>query len=300
MIFVARSQCPASLALDNPDSAASKELAAFVADWVDHQRLPQSKAYKAYSGADVRAALTDLFAGKCAYCESPVSGSSQTDIEHYRPKGGVTEAAKAGIDHPGYWWLAMDWNNLVLSCMHCNQERRQLILDPAMTEEEIRAAIERNDQQTTGKKNAFPTQGNSWVTSYDGNLGDETPLLIDPTAIDPEPLFHWVVAGFLSTIKPNNDEPRADMTIKVLGLNRRYLTEARAQTLNHLVVLGDAIRAGLEDFRGAQTEGEAAIALRAVKRDLAAVRDMGIASRPYSGLARAFLAKTEALVQSMI
>ena len=300
MIFVARTPCPKALDLTDPESLASKELADCKTHWKEHKKAPGADAYKAYAAAEVRNALTDLFKGKCAYCESPVSGSSQTDIEHYRPKGGVTEAAAAGIDHPGYWWLAMDWENLVLGCMHCNQARRQLILDSDMTEDEIRAAIEKNDLQTTGKKNAFPTEGNLWITNLEDDLSDEKPLLIDPTAVDPESLFDWVLAGPISTLKPRDGEPRADKTIKILGLNRRYLTEARVQTLDHLIVLGDAIRAGLEDFQNAQTDGEAAIALKAVRRDLESVRDLGLSSRPYAGLARAFLARMEALVQGMI
>lgn len=300
MIFVERTKTPASLDLADPESAASKELAELKAHWEEKKSAPGGDSYKAYAAADVREALTALFKGKCAYCESPVSGSSQTDIEHYRPKGGVTEAAEAGIDHPGYWWLAMKWENLVLGCMHCNQARRQLILEPEMSEAEIRAAIERNDLQTTGKKNAFPTEGNQWITDFQGELSDEKPLLIDPTVVDPEPLFEWVLAGSISTLRPRDGEARADRTIKVLGLNRRYLTEARVQILDHLIVLGDSIRVGLEDFQNARTDGEAAIALRAVKRDLEAVRDLGLPGRPYAGLARAFLARMEALVQSML
>ncbi|MEF9674035.1 hypothetical protein QNM99_25505 [Pseudomonas sp. PCH446] len=44
------------------------------------------------------------------------------DVEHYRPKGAVSEDAS----HPGYWWVAMDWDNLLPSCIDCNRKRKQV------------------------------------------------------------------------------------------------------------------------------------------------------------------------------
>jgi hypothetical protein len=46
--------------------------------------------------------LFELFDNKCAYCESRVLHVSPGEVEHYRPKGRVTEDP----DHPGYYWLA--------------------------------------------------------------------------------------------------------------------------------------------------------------------------------------------------
>jgi len=63
--------------------------------------------------------LFELFDNKCAYCESLVLHISPGDVEHYRPKGRVTEDR----DHPGYYWLAYDINNLLPSCSACNGSR---------------------------------------------------------------------------------------------------------------------------------------------------------------------------------
>src|SRR5262245_43420933 len=78
-----------------------------------------AKAFKfqRYSEFAVCQALDDLFHGKCAYCESSYRAVDSRDVEHFRPKGGVTEAP----EHPGYWWLAASWSSLLPSCPPCNQ-----------------------------------------------------------------------------------------------------------------------------------------------------------------------------------
>lgn len=68
------------------------------------------------------------FHGKCAYCEKTIT-NQYGEIEHYRPKSGVLhenrspvylESEGAVIPHPGYYWLAYDWHNLLPSCTICN------------------------------------------------------------------------------------------------------------------------------------------------------------------------------------
>ena len=76
-----------------------------------------------YAHAEVRKSLEKLFFDKCAYCEWKPTGGSDWDVEHYRPKGRVYE----NEHHPGYYWLVYTWNNLFLSCTHCNQKRLSLI-----------------------------------------------------------------------------------------------------------------------------------------------------------------------------
>jgi 5-methylcytosine-specific restriction endonuclease McrA len=297
MIHVKRPAPPPSLDLDNPESAASRERATCRQIFGDTGKPPPAATFEVYADRKVRETLTDLFHGKCAYCESPISGSSQTDIEHYRPKGGVQEFD----GHPGYWWLAMEWSNLVLSCMHCNQKRRQLNLKPNLTEQQYLEAIRRNDLSCTGKKNHFPTAGDVWVTDHAADLDAEKPLLIDPTSIDPEPLFEWRFTGTkFSTVKASGGDPRAEKTIQVLGFNRRYLTEARVKSLNNLRRLGSNVRAGLKDISRARTEEGAEMARRAVRRDLAAIRDMGCPDQPYAAMARAYLRKVQAMVATML
>ena len=186
MIHVQRIPVPPSLDLAVATSAGARELDRAK----EHLKknvtdLPAFK-FSAYAGENVRDALKEMFHNKCAYCESQIAGSNDTNVEHYRPKGGIS----GNDDHPGYWWLAMDWSNLVLSCTHCNQTRKQVLLTPDMTEADILKAIIAKKKTTLGKLDAFPTEDNLWGTDP-ATVGTERPLLLDPSVTDPEPLLTW-------------------------------------------------------------------------------------------------------------
>src|SRR5258707_9682786 len=68
--------------------------------------------------------LVNVFYRKCAYCEFDYLPAAYGDAEHYRPKGQVSiDGAIVHIDgkpHPGYYWLAYHWKNIVPSCEKCN------------------------------------------------------------------------------------------------------------------------------------------------------------------------------------
>ena len=106
-----------------------------------HQTRPHSKPFKPPLKQEIwkdlkEWLLTNVFYERCAYCESPLEFDRYLgDAEHYRPKGSVTwkkdltsPKVKARcnlpdgseIDHPGYFWLAYDWWNLVPACSACN------------------------------------------------------------------------------------------------------------------------------------------------------------------------------------
>lgn len=296
MIFVQRGAQPPSLDLNDPKSRASKELVAATKHLQDHGTPPDTKLYTVYSSVSVQEALRDLFHNKCAYCESQVAGSSQTDIEHFRPKGRIS----GNPIHPGYWWLAMNWTNLVLSCMHCNQNRKQLNLSPDLTEEEIRQAIITNTLQTTGKFDAFPTEDELWATDHEVGVANEKPLLLDPTVADPEQLFDWLDRSDFALVIARGGNARAQCTIDTLGLNRRRLCEERMTKLMLLSLIMNDIRTGLKEFDQAQTDGEAALVVRSIERDLAKIEAMGDARQPHAALARDFLARARAAVDAAL
>jgi uncharacterized protein (TIGR02646 family) len=60
-----------------------------------------------YKLEDARIALKNIYNNKCAYCEQRIE---QSHIEHYRPK-------------KIYYWLAFSWDNLILACPTCNQNK---------------------------------------------------------------------------------------------------------------------------------------------------------------------------------
>jgi uncharacterized protein (TIGR02646 family) len=121
----ARVARPAVLDLDNPDSPASKETAKAIAYVQDPANNPKPN-FSVYNMDEVKLALIQLFNGKCAYCETSLNAISARDIEHYRPKGQIDPGTGEEVIKPGYYWLAADWDNLLLSCPACNRRQRQL------------------------------------------------------------------------------------------------------------------------------------------------------------------------------
>lgn len=88
--------------------------------------------------------LDHVFDGKCAYCETNLRQARQYgDADHFRPKGAVTYREKPEreckrvkgtiedhsgpavkvVSHPGYFWLAYNWKNLLPACQKCNSGR---------------------------------------------------------------------------------------------------------------------------------------------------------------------------------
>jgi 5-methylcytosine-specific restriction endonuclease McrA len=116
MIFVDKSKVSIPGVLIGKSSRGYKEKTRAIA----HYSKPnQNKVFKfkVYSDRSVKERLIELFNDKCAYCESKVSHIYSGDIEHFRPKGKISEAL---IQKPGYYWLATEWDNLLFSCRNCN------------------------------------------------------------------------------------------------------------------------------------------------------------------------------------
>lgn len=296
MIFVKRKDMPNQLDPTNPNSVGQKEFLDAEEFLDEHGEPPPPAFYKAYKNDKVKKALKDLFHGKCAYCESKVSGSSQTDIEHYRPKGGV----EGRPGHPGYWWLAMRWENLVLSCMHCNQHRRQLLLDKEMSEKQIEQAIVKNDLQTSGKKNAFPTEDNNFVEDHTIGVAGENPLLIDPTITNPEPLIDWAEREDFALAVAVNGNARAQTTIDVLGLNRQWLCEQRMTLLSELILMMADLHDWANEIENAATDGEARLAGKAAQKVVTQIEHKCRAQLPHAAIARKILGKADEVLHAAI
>jgi hypothetical protein len=289
---------PARLNLDDETSLASIERQTIINGLKDGKPADDTK-FSAYSDKSVRDALQNLFHNKCAYCESKIAGSQDTDIEHYRPKGRVSDADRSGVVHHGYWWLAMDWTNLVLACMHCNQRRRQLIYMPGMTEEQIVALIEADRTVTVGKLDAFPTEDSVWITDYKLNVATEKPLLIDPTRVNPELHLDWVLSDKFSTVRARNGSRIGQTSIDVYALNRRRLTEDR---MTKLLVLRSTGNLALKVLSEAVNEPDDTIAAHREKTALELIDLVRVhcsSEQPYAGLARAYLAHLVTEISTM-
>lgn len=155
--------------------------------------------------------LEKVFHGKCAYCESYIQGTYPGDAEHYRPKGKVTTKVgelqsiieSGGIPHPGYYWLAYHWKNLLPACMECNG--------------------------INGKMNQFPVKNKHAWSHEDGEDPDildriESPLLLHPYRDNPDQHIKFGNLGLVTAV--DNDEI-GSVSIAVYNLSRESLSIER-------------------------------------------------------------------------
>lgn len=156
------------------------------------------------------------FYGKCAYCEADLYSSQHGDIEHFRPKNRITDdfgkpekITVGGVEreHPGYYWLAYDWKNLLPACQLCNQPNTQ-----------------RSDGRLIGKRDYFPLAEGSPRALQPGEETQEQPLLIHPVWEDPTRHLKLDESGVMASISP-----RGTACIEILGLNDRDLPNKRKQ-----------------------------------------------------------------------
>jgi hypothetical protein len=163
-----------------------------------------------------RQRLLEVTHDKCAYCELPLAaGQRAGDVEHYRPKGSVRDrhgklvkvqlADGTEVRHPGYYWLAYDYRNLLPACAACN-----------------RRATDRASGGLTGKSDIFPTLDDHWAAGPE-EVVSEKPALLNPWVDDPTAhLMFDPETGLVVGITE-----RGKTTERVLGLNRDGLPEER-------------------------------------------------------------------------
>lgn len=184
---------------------------------------------------NVYKAMKDVYyakcCGKCIYCEKKIEEPYQSEIEHYRPKKRVTfrndtPVMKNGTEHPGYYWLAYDWDNLLLSCQVCNKPNNY-------------------EENKLGKRNRFPVEDNYYATSP-GEETNEKPLLINPTKEDPIDYIEYNPDnGYIDAIGNNK---KGSICIEIFGLNiRDDLVDGRREAYDKV----NALFAKLPNVKGA-------------------------------------------------
>jgi hypothetical protein len=167
------------------------------------------------------------FYGKCAYCEAPIRDYQHGDVEHFRPKAGVSDengqpvylldeegqvqvdADGEPVEHPGYYWLAYEWTNLLPSCGKCNR---------------------------TGKHTRFPVEGRH--AQRPEEVADEKPLLINPLSDqdDDDPRRHLEVDTKTGRMAPLT--PRGTACVDIFGLNLRdQLVDGRRKACREVEAL---------------------------------------------------------------
>ncbi len=151
------------------------------------------------------------FHGKCAFCEQKIYSNQHVDIEHFRPKGGIKDENNKPIqidddgetiDHPGYYWLAYDWRNLLPSCVLCNQPSSD------------------HSEGPIGKRNYFPVK--DFRACRPGEEEQEEPLLLHPVFRDPKDHLRVDETGVLVALTKEGRK-----CIDILALNERNLPKDR-------------------------------------------------------------------------
>jgi len=203
-----------------------------------------------YSGREVKGALIRAQHGKCAFCESKIRHVAYGDVEHYRPKAGFRQGPGEELQRPGYYWLAYEWGNLLLSCQLCNQRFKGSLFP--LADPDRRARLHKDD------------------------VAQEDPLLIDPATEEPEQFisFHDEVPYAVDA------DARGLATIAALGLDRDELSEMRRDLLAQVRARARIVQLAAERPDDSQVQACAAAARR-ILRD--ARRD----DAQYAGMVRA-------------
>ena len=165
-----------------------------------------------YAHPSVKSDLLAAQHRKCCYCESQFRGTSYGAVEHFRPKGAVRMGHGMPTLHPGYYWLAYVWENLLVSCEVCN----------------------------TNKGTLFPLVDESKrARSHHDPVDDEAPVFVDPASEDPAVHMQFRRAEIVHLTD------RGLRTIEGMALRRSELEEARAKHLK-LVEALNLLTTGLD------------------------------------------------------
>jgi hypothetical protein len=220
-------------------------------------------------------ALLNIFHGKCGYCESLITANQPGDVEHFRPKGRVTDEHGQIIlrefkdgkkrNHFAYFWLAYERENLFPACAACNRPTHLF-------------------GEKFGKWDKFPVRG-EFRASAPGEESQEQPLLLNPWLLDStEKHFKFDETGIIT---PLTEEGR--MCVEVLGLNRRGLVDSRKEVYKNArasyFTLLEAIK--LKAIQAMEDEKQVLVEYKTGKK-------------PYSATGRAAIEKAEREVNEVL
>lgn len=169
-----------------------------------------------YAPAAVKALLEGIYDEKCSYCESTVRHVAAVQVEHYRPKNGVAEEAT----HNGYYWLALEWSNLVLGCPVCNGQGAKGNKFPILGDRVFR-------QNPIGSNSNLDR---SQLLPDVSPLSNELPVLLHPEVDNPMEHLKYNAYALLE-----HTTERGEGTIRICRLNRADLVRERQRVINELL-----------------------------------------------------------------
>lgn len=169
--------------------------------------------HSVYSNKIWKEKLLDDQSNKCCFCESKVAHVGAADVEHFRPKGESKQSISASANKPGYYWLAYEWDNLLIACKRCNSREKKSLF-PLLNPDE----------------RASPTNK---------NIDREIPIFINPSNEDPEDFITFK----REYPKGIDDERRGEKTLTELNLvNDDDLNEVRRTHLGRVEGLIDSVK----------------------------------------------------------
>jgi hypothetical protein len=181
--------------------------------------------------------LDNIFHNKCAYCETPHVGFPG-DAEHFRPKGRVrirsenddleivtiVDENDEKIAHPGYFWLAYHWDNLLPACETCNRGgkndlfpvRKPHVAVKRLTMDEIDDLIHKITE-SENEKNIFYLEPDDLDQMEDR-------LLLHPYHDDPRKHIYFKADGRVAE-RQGSEQGKA--SIRIYNLNDEKTVKAR-------------------------------------------------------------------------
>ncbi len=213
--------------------------------------------------------LQHVFHNKCAYCESNLDHQFG-EAEHFRPKGGVNFRAKGSkqfttatgldyagnvVNHPGYFWLAYHWRNLLPSCKACNSGPGKKNQFPVARRHVFLRAL--NDRQVARRlEPPRPCKKAAGFFFLDPVTLDrlEKPRLLNPFIDDPGLHLTFGMYGIEVPKSPKGEASVDVFNLKDDGLRRlRHEAQIKASTL-----LLTKFNVGLQEGHGYQASWEQA------------------------------------------
>lgn len=160
---------------------------------------------------------------KCNYCESRVEKGATLQVEHYRPKSKVEAIDNNNFEHHGYYWLGLEWTNLLLSCPKCNGKSAKGNRFPILGQRAI----------PFEPVNSLYIIDRTACIANQNPLLSERPVLLNPEIDFPELSLTFNAQSFISGYGP--DAYRGEETKEILRLNRDPLIADRQEIRNNFV-----------------------------------------------------------------
>ncbi len=187
---------------------------------------------------------------------------------------------KDSVIAPGYYWLAGDWSNLLVSCVDCNRARSHLV--PGQPK-----------KIKIGKHTQFPLSDESIrVRLHSLDVAAEEPhrLLLHPCIDRPEEHLTYDSNGLI--FPRIHGDQKAVTSIFVYALQRKPLVEERKRVLNDLELKLDLLKLLAVELNS--MDGTTPTSIRQGKLDQIGLQMKGIClmfanTAPYLGMLRDYI-----------